>query len=60
MYFDIIVRYCGSVGWLGILMVNDKEVYRTGKHQTSAAKSLEAVEQYIAKKYKNKEINDDL
>lgn len=33
--YDITVRYCGSVGYLGILVVEGKEVYRTGKHYST-------------------------
>lgn len=30
--YKIVLRDCGSVGHLGIVLKNGKEVYRTGKH----------------------------
>lgn len=40
---DIILRDCGSVGWLGIVKdENGNEVYRTGKHHPSHLIALAA------------------
>jgi len=31
-YFDITGRFCPGVGYLGIIIIDGKEIYRTGKH----------------------------
>jgi len=41
---EIVLRYCGAVGWLGLLMVEDVEFYRTGNHCKTAREALERVE----------------
>lgn len=47
--YDIILRFCGSVGWLGILdRHNGGELYRTGNHLRSASLALKAVEKHLA------------
>lgn len=44
MCYDIIVRYCGKIGFIGILVVNEKEVFRTGKHYLTAEKAFNKVQ----------------
>jgi hypothetical protein len=51
---DIVLRNCGSVGWLGILIEeitpgNIVETYRTGKHHPCAFTALAAVDYWIEK-----------
>lgn len=41
--YDIIVRDCGAVGFLGILTVNEVEIYRTGVHFDTAIKAFNRV-----------------
>lgn len=52
--FDTILRDCGSVGWLGILVKDGKEIYRTGKHYMMQLDCLFAVN-----KWKDKNIDDE-
>lgn len=44
---DIILRDCGRVGWLGIVMVNGSETYRTGKHHLNKESVLYAVDSWL-------------
>jgi hypothetical protein len=44
---DIILRHCGSVGWLGIVEENGVETYRTGKHHPCKFAALAAVDYWI-------------
>lgn len=32
---EYIIRNCGGAGWLGLVMKDNKEIYRTGKHHRS-------------------------
>ena len=43
---DIILRDCGGVGWLGILMKDGEEIYRTGKHHMMQLDALMAVNRW--------------
>lgn len=43
---DFIIRDCGSIGYLGIIEINGKEVYRTGKHQRTKLLALAAMEDW--------------
>lgn len=45
--YDITLRNCGAVGWLGILVRDGKEVFRTGKHWPTAEEALTAVQLWI-------------
>jgi len=45
---DFIIRYCGAVGYLGLITINGTECYRTGKHHRTAAEALRAVEKWRA------------
>jgi hypothetical protein len=45
---DIILRDCGSVGWLGVVERRGKELYRTGKHHPFAVDALEAVQEWLS------------
>jgi len=49
--FDIVLRYCGSYGWLGILMKDDVEVYRTGIHHKRKEMAIRRVGEWIAKNH---------
>jgi hypothetical protein len=42
--YEIHIRYCGSVGYIGILIVDDKEVYRTGKHYKTAQETFDKIQ----------------
>ena len=44
---DIVLRNCGAVGWLGLLMIDGKEIYRTGNHHRTKLLALGAVEDWI-------------
>jgi hypothetical protein len=41
--YDIILKH-SSAGWLGILMIDGKEKYRTGNHKTGPVAALTAVQ----------------
>ena len=41
---DIILRDCGSVGWLALIIEEGAEVYRTGIHYPTATEALEKAE----------------
>ena len=45
---DIIIRYCGRVGYLGIIEKAGKEVYRTWNHHRTAEEALQSVEEWRA------------
>ena len=46
---DIILRYCGAIGWLGIVVDQNSHIeeYRTGKHQPSSEVALNRVQTWI-------------
>ena len=46
--YDIILRQCGPVGWLGIQMKDGEELYRTGRHFMFAVDALDAVQDWIS------------
>ena len=48
MTYDIVLRYCGSVGWLGII-INEKgeESYRTGRHHKNRAMALRRCDEWL-------------
>ncbi|MGD0331457.1 MAG: hypothetical protein ABSB40_13600 [Nitrososphaeria archaeon] len=41
--YEIVLRH-SSAGWLGILMIEGKEHYRTGTHQQGPVAALTAVQ----------------
>lgn len=45
---DITLRDCGFIGWLGLYIVNGKEIYRTGRHHKSAQLALEQVQKWLS------------
>ena len=46
--YDIVLRNCGAVGWLGILRDEfGNELYRTGKHYPFAVDALQRVQDWI-------------
>jgi DNA repair exonuclease SbcCD ATPase subunit len=46
--YDIILRNCGTVGWLGLFIdKSGKELFRTGKHTASADAALTKVKAWI-------------
>lgn len=46
--YDIVLRNCGCVGWLGILIDEfGNEIYRTGKHWPSSKDALTKVQLFI-------------
>jgi uncharacterized protein (DUF924 family) len=46
--YDIVLRHCGAVGWLGILVDEfGNEVYRTGKHYSTDALALWQVKKHM-------------
>lgn len=46
---DIALRYCGAIGWLGIVVDQNSHVeeYRTGKHKPSAEAALTCVQTWM-------------
>jgi hypothetical protein len=52
---DINIRDCGRVGYLGIIAMVGREIYRTGEHHPTAAAALQAVEKWRA--YHGEEIS---
>jgi hypothetical protein len=56
MNYDIILRYCKGLGWIGLVLVADKdynfeEVYRTGIHHQDRAMAQYRVDEWISKHY---------
>ena len=49
---DIILRDCGSVGWLGLVEQKGVELYRTGKHYASVFDCLNRVQEWIEENQK--------
>lgn len=46
---DIIIRYVKVYGYLGILIIDGKEVYRTGDFKKTSQEALASVNFYIEK-----------
>jgi len=43
--YDLVLRFCGAVGWIGILKDEyGAELYRTGKHCQTAEEALRRLE----------------
>jgi hypothetical protein len=39
--YDFVLRFCGAIGWIGILKDEyGEELYRTGKHCQTAEEAL--------------------
>lgn len=49
--YDIILRYCGSVGWLGMVQEvgSEHELYRTGAHHQTREMVLQRCDEWIEK-----------
>lgn len=46
---DIVLRYCGRIGWLGLVMNREtgKEMYRTGAHHTTDLLALDLCKSFV-------------
>lgn len=44
---EIILRHCGRVGWIGIIIAGGKETYRTGIHYPSTQEALDQVRKFM-------------
>lgn len=49
--YDIVLRFCGGVGWLGIVKMEneDHERYRTGAHHKTREMALQRCDEWVSK-----------
>lgn len=41
------LRFCGSVGYLGLVFSGEQELFRTGKHHPTPEEALEAIKRWF-------------